>query len=90
MDPNALGPWFQGGGLLAFATAVFMQVRELVKLLRQQNEILTRLDERTKGLATEDEDPTPPSRPARRKLVVTPVRGVRTRAAPDTEEDGTR
>jgi hypothetical protein len=58
MDEQNIGSILQGGGVVAFAGAVWFQVREIHKVLERALDILSRLEERTRDL------PDPPSRRA--------------------------
>ncbi len=48
IEPEGMGQWLQGGGLLAFAGAVWWQVREVAKVMTRVLELLAVLEERTR------------------------------------------
>ncbi len=78
MDQTLLTQMLSGGGVLAFAIAVWMQGREHGRILRSIEKVLAKLEER----ADQDE----------RSRAATPVHGVpitihRRRRAPTTEEE---
>lgn len=57
MDQQLINALLQGGGLLAFATFVYLQVRELNHILRNQTEILRVIEERTAHLVEREAAP---------------------------------
>lgn len=84
---DALAPWLQGGGLLAFAGAVWLQMREQGKFLRRIMVDTAIIKDRV-GADTDDDgtsEPTIPIRIPSRRARTNP-RGVRVRNPSDSEE----
>lgn len=50
VDDQNIGAILQGGGVVAFAGAVWFQVREIHKVLERALDILARLEERTRDM----------------------------------------
>lgn len=84
-----VGQWLQGGGLLAFAGAVWYQVREVQKAQARLLELLARIDERLLAILEANPPPAKVPSSARRRVRTDPrgvpyVRGSRVK--PDTDD----